>query len=42
MEYISGQLGGTLKLLEITKDEYELARTGGVDANGLCLKYNVS
>ena len=42
LEYISGELGGRLKTLEITKDEYNLVCNGELDADALCIKYKVT
>lgn len=40
--YISGELAGRLKKLEITGEEFEFVREGKLDANKLCIKYGVS
>lgn len=42
LRYISGELGGELKELEITKEEFEAVCAGKLDANRICLKYGVS
>jgi len=38
--YISGELAGRLKELEITKDEFESVRDGRLGVDELCLKYD--
>ncbi|RJG12038.1 hypothetical protein D3879_01545 [Pseudomonas cavernicola] len=39
LRYISGEVGGRLKELEITKEEFEFIRNGEIDINSVLLKY---
>ena len=39
--YISGELAGRAKEIEITKTDYAAARAGEIDFDGLCIKYGV-
>jgi hypothetical protein len=41
-EYISGELAGRQKQIEITAADYDAARGGEIDGDGLCVKYGVS
>lgn len=41
-EYLSGELIGKLKVIEITKDDYLLACSGDLSQSDLCLRFGVS
>lgn len=42
LTYISGSLQGEIKKIEVSKDDFESARTGNIRLNDLCIKYNVT
>lgn len=41
-EYISGELAGMAKSIEVTQSDFELAAAGQISCDELCIKYNVS
>ncbi len=41
LTYISGALQGQLETVEITKEDYALARNGKLGHDAMCTKYNV-
>ncbi len=42
LTYISGSLQGELKKIKVSKDDFELAKTGNIGLNDLCIKYNAT
>lgn len=42
LSYISGELAGLLKEIEIEQEDFELARKGKIGLDDLCIKYGVS
>ncbi len=42
MSYISGSLQGELKLVEISNDDFVLAKDDKITLDELCIKYNVN
>ena len=42
LSYISGELAGRGKQVEISADDFLAARAGTIDLDGLCIKYGIN
>lgn len=42
LSYVSGSLQGELKTIKITKEDFELAKSGRMSLDQFCIKYNVT
>lgn len=42
LSYISGELIGKSKEIEISQEDFEAAKKGEIDLDGFCIKYKVS
>jgi len=42
LSYVSGSLQGEVKSIPISKEDFESAKSGKMDLDQFCIKYNVS